>query len=79
MKIVIDTNFIIAAFISHGYCHELFDYFINSNHKLYTSDWILKEVNEKFVKSLVKIHIIIIREMKRRNLIHKTAFGDTNG
>jgi hypothetical protein len=48
-------------------------------HQLYNLAKSRKEVNEKFVKSLVKIHIIIIREMKRRNLIHKTAFGDTNG
>jgi len=45
MRILFDTNVIIAAFISHGACHELFEYYITSNHKMFISEWILNEVH----------------------------------
>jgi len=42
MKLVLDTNVLIAAFISHGTCHELFEYVIQ-HHTLITSQFIVDE------------------------------------
>ena len=49
MRILFDTNVIIASFISHGSCHELFNYCITSNHKIFLSEWIIEEVRKKLV------------------------------
>ena len=38
----------IAALISRGFCHELFEYCVLT-HELFTSDFILNEVREKLV------------------------------
>jgi uncharacterized protein len=43
MKIFIDTNVLIAAFISHGACNELFKHCM-TNHNVYTSDFVLSEL-----------------------------------
>jgi putative PIN family toxin of toxin-antitoxin system len=43
MKIFIDTNVLIAAFISHGACNELFKHCM-TNHIVFTSDFVLKEL-----------------------------------
>ena len=48
MRIVLDTNVLIAALISRGFCHELFEYCVLT-HELFTSDFILDEVSEKLV------------------------------
>lgn len=48
MRIVLDTNVLIAALISRGFCHELFEY-CALTHELFTSDFILYEVSEKLV------------------------------
>lgn len=46
MKIVLDTNVLIASLISRGLCHELLEHcFIN--HTIVTSEFILAEVEEK--------------------------------
>lgn len=42
MRIVFDTNVLIAAFISHGHCHELLEYAV-CHHKVLTSRYILTE------------------------------------
>ena len=42
MRIVFDTNVLVAAFISHGTCAELLEYCIQ-HHTLLTSKYILKE------------------------------------
>jgi len=51
MRLVLDTNVLIAAFISHGTCAELFEYTV-LHHTLITSDFILQEfrktMREKF-------------------------------
>lgn len=49
MRIVVDTNVLIAALISRGFCHELLEYCF-LNHTLITSDFILQEVREKLVE-----------------------------
>ena len=48
MRIVLDTNVLIAAFIARGSCQQLLEYCIN-HHQLVTSDFILDEVREKFI------------------------------
>lgn len=54
MKVFLDTNVIISAFITHGHATELMEYCL-INHKIYTSDLIIKEVKKnlktKFVYS----------------------------
>jgi putative PIN family toxin of toxin-antitoxin system len=49
MRIVLDTNVLIAALISHGVCSELLEH-CALNHVLVTSDFILGELHENLVK-----------------------------
>ncbi len=47
MTIILDTNVLIAAFISpQGICHEVFEMSIY-NHTLFTSNFILGELRNK--------------------------------
>ena len=46
MRLVLDTNVLIAAFISHGVCNELLEHCV-LNHKLVLSKFILGELKEK--------------------------------
>lgn len=46
MKIVLDTNVLIAALIARGVCHDLLEHCI-LRHTLLTSDYILNETHEK--------------------------------
>ena len=48
MRIVIDTNVLIASLISRGLCHELLERLV-VNHTLVTSRFILDELSEKLV------------------------------
>ena len=43
MRIVIDTNFLISAFIRNGVCRRLLEHFAQSNHTIVVSDFILEE------------------------------------
>ncbi len=49
MKLVLDTNVLIAAFITHGVCNELLEY-CAINHEIILSAFILDEVREKLVR-----------------------------
>ena len=49
MKILLDTNVLIAALIARGTCHELFEQCV-LRHSLFTSDFILNETQEKLVE-----------------------------
>ena len=49
MRIVLDTNVLIAALISQGVCSELLEH-CALNHVLVTSDFILGELHEHLVK-----------------------------
>lgn len=49
MKIVLDTNVLIAALIARGVCHELLEHGV-LQHTLITSDFILNEAQEKLVE-----------------------------
>jgi len=46
VRLVFDTNVLIAAFISRGHCHELLEHAARS-HELLTSEFILGEFKEK--------------------------------
>ncbi len=46
MRLVLDTNVLIAAFISHGACNELLEHCV-LNHDVVLSEFILNEVQEK--------------------------------
>jgi len=48
VRIVLDTNVLIAAFIARGVCHELFEY-CAQRHTLVTSDFVLDEFRRKLV------------------------------
>jgi len=45
MKIVLDTNVLVAAFITHGNCHELLEYCI-VHHEVILSKFILDELQD---------------------------------
>jgi putative PIN family toxin of toxin-antitoxin system len=48
MKFVLDTNVLIAAFITSGICHEVLEHVIR-NHKLVLSDFIVDEFKDKLL------------------------------
>ena len=49
MKIVLDTNVLIAAFITHGTCNELLEH-CAVNHEVVLSRIILNELQDKLVR-----------------------------
>jgi putative PIN family toxin of toxin-antitoxin system len=48
VRILLDTNVLIAALIARGLCHELFEYCIQ-RHTLVTSEFVLGEVRQKLI------------------------------
>ena len=48
MRLVLDTNVLLAAFIARGVCHELLEH-CEQEHELVTSAFILGEFQEKLV------------------------------
>jgi putative PIN family toxin of toxin-antitoxin system len=49
VKILLDTNVLIAALIARGFCHELLEHCV-LRHTLFTSDFILNETQEKLIE-----------------------------
>lgn len=49
MKLVLDTNVLIAAFITHGVCNELLEH-CAINHEIVLSTFILDELRDKLVR-----------------------------
>jgi uncharacterized protein len=49
VRILLDTNVLIAALIARGVCHHLLEHCVR-NHELVTSEFILNEVREKLVE-----------------------------
>ena len=49
MKIVLDTNALIAALIARGVCHELLEH-CTVQHVLFTSEFILQETQETLIE-----------------------------
>jgi putative PIN family toxin of toxin-antitoxin system len=48
MKVVLDTNVLIAAFIAHGVCSDLFEHCVQ-HHELVTSEFMLDEFRRVMV------------------------------
>lgn len=48
MRLVLDTNILIAAFISHGVCNELLEHCV-IQHDVILSPFILNELQEKLI------------------------------
>jgi putative PIN family toxin of toxin-antitoxin system len=46
VRLVFDTNVLIAAFVSRGVCHELLEH-CNRSHHVVSSDFILREFEDK--------------------------------
>ena len=42
MRVLLDTNVLVAAFIAHGTCHEVLEVVVR-HHRLVTSQYVLKE------------------------------------
>lgn len=51
MKIILDTNVIIAAFLSHGLCTLIFEICIDK-HDIIISEHIIKELKKNFAKKI---------------------------
>lgn len=51
MRVFLDTNVWLAAFLTRGSCQELMEYCLEA-HDLYTSSFILQEIEEKLTKKL---------------------------
>lgn len=51
MRVVLDTNVIIAAFAARGLCSEVFQVCI-TRHSIITSEHILSEVSEKLINKI---------------------------
>lgn len=51
MRVVLDTNVLIAAFVARGHCHELLEHAARAHHLL-TSEVILAELREKLTGKL---------------------------
>jgi putative PIN family toxin of toxin-antitoxin system len=61
MRIVLDSNVIIASFATEGLCHALFELCVDQ-HEIIISEQILHEVTEK-LKSKLKLPTLIIEEI----------------
>jgi len=48
LRVVLDTNVLIAAFVARGHCHELLEHVARS-HRLSTSEAILVELHDKLI------------------------------
>lgn len=51
MRLVLDTNVLIAAFVARGHCHELLEHAARA-HELFTSPYILEEFRSKLTGKL---------------------------
>jgi putative PIN family toxin of toxin-antitoxin system len=51
MKIFFDSNVLIAAYISHGSCYDLYGHSLDK-HIVYSSEFVRHEVLEKFTKKI---------------------------
>ncbi|MBI3540578.1 MAG: putative toxin-antitoxin system toxin component, PIN family [Deltaproteobacteria bacterium] len=60
MKVLLDTNIWIAAFLTHGVCHELLEHCLE-HHEILISEDIYKEIEEK-LRDKFKFPAVRIRE-----------------
>jgi putative PIN family toxin of toxin-antitoxin system len=84
MRIVIDSNVLIAAFAARGICHAVFEYCLES-HEVVLCDEIIEEVKRNFRKkikvpaSLVSEIEVYLREsalLESPMPVAETVFGD---
>ena len=67
MRVFLDTNVVIATFITHGTCHDLMEYCL-TEHQILLSNHILEEITEnlekkfKYPKTEVNTLIEFLRE-----------------
>jgi putative PIN family toxin of toxin-antitoxin system len=61
MKIILDSNIIIAAFAAEGLCHALFELCVDQ-HEIIISEHILSEVSDN-LKNKIKLPVHIIEEI----------------
>jgi putative PIN family toxin of toxin-antitoxin system len=82
VRVVLDSNVLVAAFATHGVCYELFEYCLR-NSTIISSDFILDEVERILVDKIkipskksseiinylkIQCHRVIPQEMKVENL-----------
>jgi len=88
MRVFFDTNVLIAAFVSHGICAELFEHCL-TRHTILTTEWVLGEYNrslrEKFSfnkhlteKSLsfLKINLTVVKAQTLEKQVCRDADDD---
>lgn len=66
MKVVLDSNVIVAAFATHGVCHELFEHCLK-NTTILCSDFIVSEVERVLIQKIkipAKKTLEIIQSLK---------------
>ena len=51
MRVVLDSNVLVAAFATHGVCHEIFEYCLRNN-TILCSDFILEEVERILIQKI---------------------------
>ena len=51
MKVVLDTNVLVAAFATEGMCHSLLEFCVD-RHQVVVSSFVLKELSEGLLKKL---------------------------
>ena len=61
MRVVFDSNVLIAAFATHGLCHSLFELCLRG-HEIFASETILHEVEQKLQHKL-KVPSPIVRDI----------------
>ncbi|MFH1260144.1 MAG: putative toxin-antitoxin system toxin component, PIN family [Elusimicrobiota bacterium] len=61
MKIVIDSNIIIAAYAAHGLCAEIFEVCLN-DHEIFICDVLIEEVKNGLLKK-IKVPESIVKEI----------------
>jgi putative PIN family toxin of toxin-antitoxin system len=69
VRVLLDTNVLIAAFIAHGVCNELFEH-VTRNHQLVSSKYILDELLEHL---LGKFHFSKKESLEVIRLIRERA------
>jgi len=75
MRLVLDTNVLIAAFISHGLCNELLEHCV-LNHEVVLSKFILDELKEKLTdkfKFTIREANGVVRLLKSRCAVVGTS------
>ncbi|MEK6692827.1 MAG: putative toxin-antitoxin system toxin component, PIN family [Nitrospirota bacterium] len=80
MRVVLDTNVIVAAFASRGLCSEVFEVCI-AEYTIVTSEYILSEVKEKLIHKVHltrSISLAVIDYLREITEIFKPEHVDTH-